>query len=437
MGELNRWAAFEDFTREVMEEEHIVGLAVSVGTSRGVVYEKGFGYRDLERKLPVTPLTVFGIASVSKSFTSAAIMKLQEQGLIKLDDPVVQYIPGLKVRGLEDPSLLKIGHLLSHTSGIPPLARHEEFCTFEQHVAYISEGNYDLLGQPGEYFSYSNDCFLLLGAIIQNVSGMLYRRFMTRNLLDALGMYRSTYSLEEIARMDDVTVPYLYQEASRTHVSCAWPKLGNYEVGGGVRSCARDLQLYGRMYLTAGRGLLSKESVQQMTSPRYKIARQSYYGLALKVTPDYGGCTLVEHGGSQPGVSSNFGFIPEADVTISVLCNTSGVPADRIWLAAANSFLGFPMDKERSREPISTLPISSFKHLEGIYSCDEGGRVQVDVGEEIRVEAEGYRAVARPSGPDTLVFYRSGKEEVLKFFARSDGSPWAVLCHMRMMRKVE
>src|SRR5690606_11487835 len=149
-----------------------------------VIYAKGFGVRDLETRDLVTPETIFGCASVSKSFTAMAIMQLAGQGMLSVDDPVIRHLPEFRLAGMEDMSAVTIRHLLSHTTGLPPMKRREEIIDLEEHLEYIASADYELLGPPGEYFSYCNDTILLNGLIIQRKSGQLYRRFMTQHILD-------------------------------------------------------------------------------------------------------------------------------------------------------------------------------------------------------------------------------------------------------------
>lgn len=129
--------------------------------------------------------------------------------------------------------------------------------------------------------------------------------------------------------------------------SRAWPALGTYEVGGGVRSCVLDLMKYGQLFLNDGkaadgRQIAPADGLRKMwNSPMYPVDRKGCYHFALKATPSYAdlGVTLVEHSGSQPGVSSSFGLIPEKGITVAVLTNVSEIPASAIWLATVNTAL--------------------------------------------------------------------------------------------------
>ncbi|HOA71513.1 MAG: serine hydrolase domain-containing protein [Bacillota bacterium] len=439
------WGPLEGYIEQMMEKHHIVGAAVAVADRQRVIYAKGFGVRDLETRDLVTPETIFGCASVSKSFTAMAIMQLAGQGMLSVDDPVIRHLPEFRLAGMEDMSAVTIRHLLSHTTGLPPMKRREEIIDLEEHLEYIASAEYELLGPPGEYFSYCNDTFLLNGLIIQRKSGQLYRRYMTQHILDAAGMHRSTYNLEELPKMGNVSTPYSYNRKTHTHDKQAWPTLGTYEVGGGVRSCVLDLMKYGQIYLNEGKTHDGKQIApahglrEMWNSPMYAIDRSTYYHLGLKVTPNYAGTgvTLVEHSGGQPGVSSNFGFVPEKGITAAVLTNVDGVPAGAIWLAAVNTVLGLPLDTQRSVEVDCGASPEELAKFAGFYECDEGGKVDLYMdGDILKLRMEDLEFEVKASDHRTLFYDDMGQQRVLRFYFREEASkPWAVLAGSRMLRR--
>ena len=441
-------AAFEEYVGKLMDEAHIVGAAVAVGDGEGVLYAKGFGVKDLGTREAVTPNTIFGCASVSKSFTAMAMAQLADQGLLSVDDPVVSHIPEFRLNGLDDTSSVRVRHILSHTTGLPPMKRRQEITQFEEHVRYLATAEYELLGKPGEYFSYCNDTFLLNGHIIERKTGRLYRRYMTHFILDAIGMNRSTYNLEELQKLGDLSTPYVYNRKTGQHEAQPWPVLGTYEVGGGIRSCVFDLVKYGQVYLNGGVAasgvrIVSEDGIKRMwTTPMYRVGRRTDYCFGLQVTPDYDGrgLTLVEHGGGQPGVSSNFGFVPEAGITVAVLTNVTGVPAGAIWLAAVNTAIGLPLDTRKSVERDCGASPEVLARFAGTYMCDEGGSATVVVdGGTVKVISEGREFEAKASDERTLFFEDMRQQQVLRFYfdeKRDATRPWAVLAHSRMLRRV-
>ena len=432
------WVQFEDYVSSVMEEKGIAGVSVGISKGRKIIYEQGFGYRDISTKNPVTPETIFGIASITKSFTAVAIMQLAEQGFLCVSDPVIEHIPVFKLKGIDDMNKIEIHHLLSHTTGCPPLERREDLKVLDEHLEYLSSSDYKPLGNPGEFFSYCNDTFLLLGAIIERVTGKLFRRYVTENILNPLNMYRSTLSIEEVEKYNDVSVPYDYNTDKKGLEEKPWPTLGNYEVGGGIRSCARDLLKYGNFYIRALNNspiqIITKSSIEKMFQPAYEIGDNSHYGYALKTTYNYHGVTLVEHGGGQPGVSSNFGFIPEKEVVVTVLSNVGAVPIRKIWLAAVNTVLGLPPEIKIDKKETFPLEKSRLEFFVGTYKSEEGSSFTVELHNDSLIAKIGSQSYTlRPGSIDTLLLEK--EDRPIKFFLTEDGYPWAAFWGMRMLRK--
>lgn len=428
------WTFFEEKVYARMESEHIPGLAIAVSKDGEIFYEKGFGVQDVETLESVNADTIFGIASVTKSFTALAILTLEEEGKLSVEDPVTKYLPEFRVPTIADMDSIKIHHLLTHSTGLAPLERKEELNKLGEHLDYLAGKDHDILGNPGEYFSYCNDAFLLLGAIIEKVTGCLFRRFVTERLLNPLKMYRSTFSLEELAKMENVSTPYIFTDGQ--YQKQPWPTLGNYEVGGGIRSTVRDLVKYGSIYVDQRQNIISKKFIEKMWKPAIQYARNSYYGYALEMTPHYHGVTLVEHGGGQPGVSSNFGFVPEEGLVVAVLTNVSNANAGDIWLEAVNTALGVPLGEKRSVEPIAeNVSEDEWKSYVGTYQSKEGSRLQIRL--------EGYRLNAilendswpLKIGENNTLISENGR--AIRFYFNEQNEAWAAFLGMRMLLKVE
>ena len=155
----------EKFILEKISETRIPGLSIAVVKDNEIIYKNGFGYRDLKRAEPTTPRTLFGIGSVTKSFTALAILKLVEEDKISLDDSIEQYVP-LKIRPFGEE--ITIHHLLTHSSGIPALAYAEAFirsflgidhcwlpiCKPEDVITFMSDAQEWVEAKPGEKFFY-------------------------------------------------------------------------------------------------------------------------------------------------------------------------------------------------------------------------------------------------------------------------------------------
>lgn len=466
------WSRFEEYAHKTMEEQKIPGMSVAVAENGEIVYAKGFGLRNRATGEPVTPETIFGIASVSKSFTALAIMQLADAGKLRVDDPVVKHLPEFRIRGVDWLEDIKIHHLMSHTTGLPPLPglgyamrdsmkgypkwddsqpepekpRDEkipDLSTFDEYLQWLANEEIQMLGRPGEYFSYSNDCYCIMGAIIERVTGRDYYEYMVSEILGPIGMERSTFSLAELAQKDNVTRLYFNNIRRETLDVPQWQDCKVYDAGGGIRSTALDLVKYGQVYTSDGmagnRRIVSAEGAREMRKLVYKIARRSYYGYGFQVTPDYSGVTLVEHGGSLTGVSSNFGFVPEKGLSVAVLTNVSAVPAAEIWLCAVNTALGLPLHQKRSEEPRDFQPPPGYlDRYVGTYKSGEGANIKIfKDADGVKVEIAGEQFPMRASDQDTLVYEVRGQERVARFYTDKDQNVWAMFHGLRMIRKVE
>src|SRR5699024_10828714 len=145
---------------------------------------------------------------------------------------------------------------------------------------------------------------------------------------------------------------------------------------------------YGRLYLNNGRvgesQLISENLLKKIYQPHVKVDKDSFYGYAFKVTP-YHGITLVEHSGGQPGVATNFGFLPEKNIAVAVLTNVAGAAVSDIWLEAVNTARGFHLDTKRGGHPVITTADEEKKRFVGEFASKEGQHVVIkcDNGEVI------------------------------------------------------
>ncbi|CAM3296048.1 hypothetical protein FITA111629_15055 [Filibacter tadaridae] len=154
----------------------------------------------------------------------------------------------------------------------------------------------------------------------------------------------------------------------------------------------------------------------------------------MKTTPNYSGVTLVEHGGGQKGVSSNFGFIPEMGIVAVVLTNLGDVSADAIWLAAINATLNISIDRKRSVEPHYEINKTQLQRMIGTYKSDEGEKVEIKQGNQtITATVANKTYNLRASNEKTLVMLPT--EKPIRFFFDEENKAWALFIGLRMLVK--
>lgn len=419
------WGILEKAILERMEREHIPGVAVAISKNHEVVYAKGFGQANLETGEQVTPETIFGTASITKSFIALIVIQLEKAGRLSREDAVTKHLPTFTLQEYDGIHAIKIHHLLSHTTGIPTLQRKEMLTTFEEHLEYLASLEIKPLGKPGDYFCYNNDLFLLLGAIIEKVTGENYKEVIRREIIVPQQMTRTTFHLEDLEKFRNVTVPYQFENGH--YKKCDWSELGNYAVGGGIRSTVLDLLKYGELYF---------KGENDMVVPVHRTHGRRSYGYGLHITPHYDDVTLVEHGGSQPGVSSNFGFIPEEDIVVAVLTNASKVSASDLWLYAVNAARGRRLHYKRSIEPHYTIDKKKWSKFVGTYVTGEGSTIQIEIANDhLQAVIDGDVQKLRASNEETLVLL--SKEEPIRFYFNEQNEAWSLFIGLRMFVKEE
>lgn len=421
----------EQHIKESMNNHNIPGLAIAIAKGGDLIYKQGFGVRDIEEQLPVTPETVFGTASLTKSFTARAIMQLDEAGLLSVHDSVLTYIPELHFKTEPPFSLeaIKIHHLLSHSTGLAPVERREDLTRLEDHVEYLSSLDVFWLGSPGKYFSYSNDMFLLLGLIIERVTGGRFREYITEHILLPLDMMRTTLSLDKLETWDNVTVPYNYEQTTDIHWPTPWSMLGNYEVGGGIRSSVIDMITYGQSYLE------QPKLLEKMATYKVPIIDNQSYGFGLQITEGYAGMNLFEHSGGQPGVSSHMIIIPEQELVGVVLANVGGTPISHLCLSVVNRMLDLPWERQKFGDKPIDISDVKLVRLAGTYQSDEGDRLTMTSDRGwIYGHVDGERFPLVPIAENILLDTEYNLP--IKFFFKKDSDrPWAVLFGMRMLMR--
>jgi CubicO group peptidase (beta-lactamase class C family) len=463
--------AFDAYARDLLGRYKVPGFSIAVAENGTTLYEHGYGFRDVAQDLPATPDTVYGIGSCTKSFTCVAILQLQERGKLSVHDPVVRYLPEFRTPDADVTRRITIHHLMTHTAGLPPLpslqaalapamredpsvpapAREaaarvtESPRTAEELMAFIAKTEFTLLGEPGQFFSYSNDGYALLGAVIERVSGQRYADYLRDHILHPAGMLHSAVDLASLPADAEVTTLYAQRERDGIEAVFAapsWWEAPAMEAAGFLRCSVRDLLRYTEIYRTGGRvgeaRLLSSESVQAMMRPYAACGPRTSYGYGLMITPDYHGVSVVEHGGSIKGVAAEFAVIPEMGLTGAALTNLAGVPTAQILLGALNARMGLPVDTPLVALPDHVCPPARLHDYAGRYVSGEGATTEVKVEDQrLWFVIDGRALPARPAGPDVFAVRIRAVESPATFLRDASGRVCAVHLGFRHVRRAE
>jgi CubicO group peptidase (beta-lactamase class C family) len=327
-----------------------------------VVFSKGYGFANLEWKIPNTPDTKFRLGSVTKQFTAASILLLEERGKLSVTDPVKKYMPDAPAAW----DKITIRHLLTHTSGIPNFTGFADYQKLEpfkstpaELVARFRDKPLDF--QPGEKWSYSNSGYVLLGYLIEKISGETYEKFVTENIFQPLGMKDTGYDSNTaiIARRAEGYEMNRgeYQHAGFIHMSTP-------HAAGALYSTTEDL-LKWEQGLYGGK-LLKPASLEKMTTP---FLDNYAFGLTVQTA---GGHKKISHGGGIEGFNTVLEYYPDDKLAVVVLENSSGAasPGDIADKLAAVAH-GEQVKLTSERKEI-TLPPEALHRVVGAYKMQDG-----------------------------------------------------------------
>jgi CubicO group peptidase (beta-lactamase class C family) len=338
-------AAYPEIDRlftEFATREHIPGAAWGIIVDGRLAHVGVTGYRDLATKALVDSNTVFRIASMTKSFTAMAILKLRDDGKLSLDDPAEKYVPelaGLKYPTTDSPRIT-IRHLLSHAEGFPednPWGDQQLAITDEQMSRLMRQG-IPFSTAPGTAYEYSNYGFAILGRIVTRASGMPYRDYVTTHILRPLGMTSTTLEPASVAK-NRLAQGYRWED-ERWKIEPQLPD-GAFGAMGGMLTSPRDLGLWVSTFLAAWPASdgpevapirrASLREMQQVSRPRIPTVRRDAggtirlvsggYGFGLRIWSDCFYAHLVEHGGGLPGFGTLMRWLPEHGVGLIAFGN--------------------------------------------------------------------------------------------------------------------
>ncbi len=379
-------AGIDAIGQKAITESGIVGLSIGVALEGKIVYAQGFGHADTERTIPAHADTIYDIASVGKHYTAAAILRLAEEGKLSLDQRVREIVPELPANFPN----ATIEQLLRHTSGFvggeldeqnPPADYNTKRYALEL-LTDLELRSGKALFKPDETWVYCNPGYLILGIIVDVVSGQRYADFIRNELLIPVG-------LDEVSVCERAVAPRMSQSIRRTEAGIAEVApidMTAYSGQGAICSSVVDLLRWSHA-LNTGQ-IVSSESLAQMRSPSVVRGNQNHavipYGFAQRLG-EVGPFHRVGHTGTFDGGSASIVTFPEANLEIAVLSNTrgSGTPHARsIELEIAKLLLGVKVPDAQSLR--QALGPEDKRRIMGFYT--NGNRFQATFeGDELVV----------------------------------------------------
>ena len=355
-------------------EKHAPGVVWGIVLDGQLLHTGSVGFANLEKKIPAEARSAFRIASMTKSFTALAILKLRDAGQLSLEDPVEKHLAEFRaIKPLTaDTPKITLRHLLGMAAGFPednPWGDRQLGITDAQFAEFLSRG-IAFSNAPGVAFEYSNLGFALLGRVVSRVSGLPYQRYITREILLPLGMKETRWEFSEVPP-DRLALGYRWENN-------AWKpepleRDGAYGAMGGLLTTAEDFTRYIAFHLSAWpprddaeTGPVRRSTVREMHTPTQPTGVNATtktlagepnpiangYGFGLSVSLDSKGVMFARHSGGLPGFGSEYRFFPEYGFGVFSFANITYAGTGATNAKVATLLL------EKAKLPPRTLPVS-------------------------------------------------------------------------------
>lgn len=396
----------EKLFRDVAEKRHIPGMAYGIVLDGKLVYSGGLGYTNVDKKIAATPKSLFRIASMTKSLTSMAVLKLRDEGKLRLDDPAEKYIPELKAHKYltADAPKILVRNLLTHSAGFPednPWG-DRQLADTDDDLTKLIQGGISNANVPSFAYEYSNLAFAMLGRIISTVSGKPYQQYITENILKPLGMNDTQWEYTKVPA-DRLALGYRWQEdGSGTGKWLDEPLLhdGSHGAMGGLITSIEDFSKYVAVHEAAwpprndvDNGPIKRSSIREMQQPwtfsGLAAQAKNSAGQVCPVTSGYGyglgwnkncvGLVGVGHSGGLPGFGSQWRILPEYGIGVISYGNVTYAGLGGVNTAVLDTLVALaklqprqlpvsPILAQRKAELLKLLPDWTNAERSGIFA---------------------------------------------------------------------
>ncbi|MGI9515679.1 MAG: serine hydrolase [Pirellulaceae bacterium] len=399
--------------QQAMEDLQVPGLAVVVVRGDKVIYQGTFGHRDPHNELPVTPDTMFYVASCTKTYIATAVMQLVEQGHLDLDDSVKDYLPDFELADQHVTSSVTIRDLLTHALGLD----NTPIVFLDAYSGEITEPRYYRWLRevaPADEPQYSNVHYTLLGRVIESVAGRSWKDVLADSIFEPAGMTASTAYASQMYDASDVALPMQIQDGKIVPASVRKSN-STMHAAGGMGTSIHDLSRWLRLHLNGGaidgRQILSPDNIAEMQrlqtegqggAPGIPNMEMKGFGLSWFVTT-YKDQPLLQHGGGYIGASAMIAIMPEEQLGIAAVSNATGVLPQLVVFDVIDKLQGLegpdllPMVKqmtsrfhEQTAQTLEelgpnpsvdglSLPANSYA---GLFQNEDWGSVQIHLRED-------------------------------------------------------
>ncbi len=360
---------YENHIRKQQHQTQTPGIAIAIVSDTTIIYMKGIGLRQVGRKDSIDIHSVFRLASVSKCFAPILTGLLVEDGILNWDDPIVKYLPDFKLKSEESTRSLTIRNVLSHTTGLPYHTYTnmvEEGMDLKTMISLLADVN--LIGKPGEIYSYQNVAYSIIGEVIKAATGKSYQQLMQERIFTPLNMKDASISYDDMLMNPNVARPHLlWRKGWRT--TSINNTYYNVAPAGGVNASISDMAQLLKILLGGKTDFIRSETLEEIYQPairaqsknrnfrRWIEPAKSYYALGWRVL-NFKNDTLLYHGGYVNGYRSELAINRKNRIGICVLANGPGTLIDnsvpyffRLYFNERDSILQWESQHLESQRP--------------------------------------------------------------------------------------
>lgn len=348
------------------------GAAILIAKDNKIIYKEAFGLADIKKKKAMRTDMVFQLGSMTKQFTSAAVLQLVEKGKVNLDDPIQKYVSYFP----DKEHTITIHHLLSQTSGLPEFfdVDEEELHLLSQEhtpgqlIAYYKDAPLNF--KPGTKFQYSNSNYPLLGVVVEKTSGMSLETYLHQNIFAPLGMNSSNLWYSKKMKKSDIVKGYRYYKGKLLPS----PKIvgSTPYAAGAMVSTIDDLYIWNREL--ANNTVLSDEVIKELITEKQLESEKGTgytYGFFIK---ELLGHKTIQHGGDMYGFTSYALYLPKEDLFVCVLTNEALERTEEVANYMASVVLGEPIEILDKKQ----LAFAEYEEYFGTYQLKEGTK-QIEI----------------------------------------------------------
>lgn len=319
----------EERVEKRRNELGIPGMSLVIVKDGEIIYMKGLGYKDFEKKIAVTPDTQFAIGSATKAFTALSVLMAMDEGKVNLDDSPKKYLSYFKMKDPETDKNITVRDLLDHSSGLnrTDLAMITGRLTRQELIQAVGEAK--PMAKLNEKFFYNNIMFAAAGEVVAGVEKTSWEKFIPARIFAPLGMTNSTMSMKQMGKVKDYSFGYEYNFDTKETRRLPFRDIDQVAPAGSINSSARDMAKWITFVMNGGvvngKRLVSEKGYEEwlkVQNDKLTPTKRINYGLGWFLQ-DWNGLKVVQHGGNIDGFNSLVAMIPEKKLGFVMLTNVS------------------------------------------------------------------------------------------------------------------